>query len=232
MKIETFKRVRDRIAAGKTCALVTALDDGRQAVVEADAVSGDLALTAEEVTQVRTQMSADRSRVLDNPRLFMRVYGPQPRMIIIGAVHIAQVLAPMARLAGFNVAIVDPRERFVSSSKLVDVSAVVAWPDEGLEQLKPDARTAIVTLTHDTKLDDPALHTALRSPAFYIGALGSQKSHAKRVHRLTEAGFKPEEIARIHGPVGLDINALTPAEIAVSIVAQVVAVLRADVKRS
>jgi xanthine dehydrogenase accessory factor len=232
MKIETFKHLRLRIAEGRTCALVTALDDGRQALVDAKGVSGDLPLTPDEIAQVRAQTSADRSRVLDNPRLFVRVYGPQPRMIIVGAVHIAQVLAPMARLAGFDVTVVDPRERFVSSSKLVDVSAVVAWPDEGLAELKPDARTAIVTLTHDTKLDDPALHAALKSPAFYIGALGSQKSHAKRVHRLTEAGFKPEEIARIHGPVGLDINALTPAEIAVSIIAQVVSVLRADVKRS
>jgi xanthine dehydrogenase accessory factor len=107
----------------------------------------------------------------------------------------------------------------------------VAWPDEALAQLKPDARTAIVTLTHDTKLDDPGLLAALNSPAFYIGALGSQKSHAKRVQRLTAQGCTPEQIARIHGPVGLDINALTPAEIAVSIMAQVVAVLRADAKR-
>jgi xanthine dehydrogenase accessory factor len=134
----------------------------------------------------------------------------------------------MAVLAGFAVTIIDPREGFVRSGNLAGISAITAWPDEAMGELKPDMRTAVITLTHDPKLDDPALAAALRSPAFYIGALGSKKTHAKRFERLTEAGFKAEDFARIHGPVGLDIDALTPPEIAVSILAQVIQVLRSE----
>src|SRR5262249_30283549 len=138
-----------------------------------------------------------------------------------------QFLAPMARLAGFDVTVIDPREAFVRSSELSNIKSIVAWPDEAMGTLSLDARTAVVTLTHDPKLDDPALDAALRSKAFYIGALGSKKTHAKRLERLTAAGFSTEDQARIQGPVGLDINAVTPAEIAVSIIAQVIGVLRA-----
>jgi xanthine dehydrogenase accessory factor len=184
-------------------------------------------LSSAETEEVRRRVDQDRSGVLDSGKLFARVYGLQPRMIIVGAVHIAQFLAPMAKLAGFDVIVIDPREAFVRSSELSNISSIVAWPDEAMQRLSLDGRTAVVTLTHDPKLDDPALDAALRSPAFYIGALGSKKTHAKRLERLAAAGFSTDDQARVRGPVGLDINAVTPAEIAVSIVAQVIGTLRA-----
>jgi xanthine dehydrogenase accessory factor len=227
MNVTTLKAVRGAIAAKKPCAVVTALDGNGQALVDGAGVRGDLALSAPEVEEIRRRIDQDRSGVLESGRLFARVYGLQPRMIIVGAVHIAQFLAPMARLAGFDVTVIDPREAFVRSSELSSITSIVAWPDEAMATLSLDARTAIVTLTHDPKLDDPALDAALRSPAFYIGALGSKKTHAKRLDRLTSAGFSADDQARIRGPVGLDISAVTPAEIAVSILAQVIAALRA-----
>ena len=230
MRISTLQALRAYLADKTPCAVVTALDGSGQALVDAAGLSGDLALGTTDLADVRRRIALDRSGVLESGRLFVRVYGPQPRMVIVGAVHIAQVLAPMAHLAGFEVTVIDPREAFARSSQLAEISAIVAWPDEAMRQVAPDARTAVVTLTHDPKLDDPALATALRSPAFYIGALGSRKTHAKRLERLAGEGFSADELARIHGPVGLDINAVTPAEIAVSIMAQVVAVLRAEVR--
>jgi xanthine dehydrogenase accessory factor len=151
------------------------------------------------------------------------------RLIIVGAVHVAQPLAEMAGLAGFAVTIVDPRRAFATKARFPGQQLVVAWPDAAVNELAPDARTAVVTLTHDPKLDDPALQSALRSPAFYVGALGSRKTHAGRLKRLAAAGFTAAEAARIHGPVGLAIGALSPAEIAISILAEITAVLhRAD----
>jgi xanthine dehydrogenase accessory factor len=141
-------------------------------------------------------------------------------------VHISQALAPMAATAGYEVTVVDPRRSFATDARFPGVTLDGAWPDEAMEKLKPDVRTAIVTLTHDPKLDDPALSAALRSPAFYIGALGSKKTHAARVGRLTRAGFGESDIARIHGPAGLDIGAKSPAEIAVSVLAQLTAARR------
>jgi xanthine dehydrogenase accessory factor len=176
---------------------------------------------------VRMHIAADRSGKMEGD-LFVRVYAPPLRLIIVGAVHIGKALAPMATLAGFDVTVIDPREGFARSEQMAGVTAMVAWPDEAMSGLEPDSRTAIVTLTHDPKLDDPALSTALRSSAFYIGALGSRKTHAGRIARLRDQGFADADLARIHGPVGLDINALSPAEIAVSIVAQMIAVLRAE----
>ena len=171
-------------------------------------------------------VAADVSGHIAETDLFVRVYGPNYRMIIIGAVHIAQALAPMARLAGFDVTVIDPREAFVQASRLSGVESITDWPDEGLARLKPDSRTAIVTLTHDPKLDDPALVAALKSEAFYIGSLGSKRTNAKRFERLTEKGFSDADFGRIHGPVGLDIGAKTPSEIAVSILSEVVAIRR------
>jgi xanthine dehydrogenase accessory factor len=143
-------------------------------------------------------------------------------------VHIAQALAPMAQLAGLEVTVIDPREAFARSGGLAGIHALMEWPEDGMKQVNPDSRTAIVTLTHDPKLDDPALAAALHSPAFYIGALGSRKTHAARLQRLETLGFSPSDTARINGPVGLVINAITPGEIAVSIMAQVIAKLRAE----
>ncbi|MDQ2092633.1 XdhC family protein [Rhodalgimonas zhirmunskyi] len=157
---------------------------------------------------------------------FVTIHNPPLRMIVVGAVHIAQALVPMARIAGFDPVVIDPRPAFASEARFPGETILEDWPDEAVESLGLDARTALVLLTHDPKLDDPALIAALRSQVYYIGALGSTRTHAKRVARMQEAGFSEGEIARIHGPVGLDIGAAGPAEIAVSILGQAIAVLR------
>jgi xanthine dehydrogenase accessory factor len=157
---------------------------------------------------------------------FVAVHNPPLRMIIVGAVHIAQALAPMARLAGWDVTLVDPREAFGSAARFPGETLVDAWPDEALDEHGLDARTAVVTLTHDPKLDDPAIERALRSDVVYLGCLGSSRTHAKRVARLEALGFAEAEIARIHAPVGLDIGARSPGEIAVAILAEITQVLR------
>lgn len=154
------------------------------------------------------------------------VHNPPLRLAIVGAVHIAQALVPMARIAGFDPIIVDPRAAFGSEVRFPGETILEEWPDDALEAIGLDARSALVLLTHDPKLDDPALHIGLKSKAFYIGALGSKRTHAKRVERLVAADFTDLEIARIHGPVGLDIGATSPAEIAVSIMGQILRVLR------
>jgi xanthine dehydrogenase accessory factor len=156
-------------------------------------------------------------------QIFTHTFTPTPRLIVVGAVHIAQKLVPLARLADFAVDIVDPRAAFASPTRFPDVGLHHAWPDAAVAALAPDVATAIVTLTHDPKLDDPALIAALRSPVFYIGALGSRKTHGRRLDRLREAGFGEADLARIHAPVGLPIGAVSPGEIAVSIMAEIVA---------
>ena len=218
--------IADLRARKQPFATVTDTASGQRALVS-DTLQGALALSAAQIAEVRSRIAADQSGVMEDG-LFVRVYSPPARMVIVGAVHIAQALAPMAKLAGFDVAVIDPREAFVRSGDLANIHAIIEWPDDGMKIVAPDARTAVVTLTHDPKLDDPALAAALRSQAFYIGALGSRKTHASRLARLAEQGFTPADTARIHGPVGLDINALTPAEIAVSIMAQVIETLRAE----
>jgi len=173
-------------------------------------------------------LASDRGAVVEGPDgdWFLNPFNPPLRLILVGAVHIAQPLALIGSLAGYDVTVVDPRTSFASAERFPDVALVTDWPDEAMATLAPDARTAIVTLTHDPKLDDPALQAALRSPAFYIGSLGSKKTHAARVARLAEAGFTQDEIARIHGPVGLSIGAKSPAEIAISIMAEITETLR------
>ena len=170
----------------------------------------------------------DRPVTIDTEHgpVFLNVYNPPLRMLIIGAVHISQALAPLAEIAGYQVVVVDPRGAWATSERFPNIEICAEWPDDAMADLKPDRRTAIVTLTHDPKLDDPALISALRSDVFYIGALGSTRTRAKRHDRLREQGFTDADFARIHGPVGLDIGAKSPAEIAVSIVAEVTQVLR------
>ncbi|SEP00870.1 xanthine dehydrogenase accessory factor [Salinihabitans flavidus] len=172
-----------------------------------------------------TRFRMDRSGMEEDGR-FVAIHNPPLRLIVVGAVHIAQALVPMARIAGYDPVIVDPRSAFGSDARFPGERLVDDWPDAALETIGLDTRTALVLLTHDPKLDDPALHLALRSEVFYIGALGSTRTHAKRVERLTEAGFSASEIGRIHGPVGLDIGAASPAEIALSVLAQMTQVLR------
>ena len=173
-----------------------------------------------------TRFRMDRSGFEDESRTFVAIHNPPLRLIVVGAVHIAQALVPMARIAGYDPAIIDPRETFGAQARFPGETLLNDWPDEAVEQLGLDSRTALVLLTHDPKLDDPALTLALRSGCFYIGALGSTRTHAKRVARMQEAGFSEAEIARIHGPVGLDIGAAGPSEIAVSILAEMTGVLR------
>jgi xanthine dehydrogenase accessory factor len=159
-------------------------------------------------------------------RYMARPFNPPARLIVVGAVHVAQALVPMAAQAGLGVIVVDPRPMWLSEFRFPDVQLLRAWPEEAFAELGPDHRTAIVTLTHDPKVDDPALLAALGSPAFYVGALGSRRTHKKRVERLAAAGADLSALERIHSPVGLDIGARSPAEIAVSVLAQVIQVLR------
>ena len=174
-------------------------------------------------------LRADKGRVLAGPDgedWFLNPFNPPLRLVILGAVHIAQPLAKIAELANYDVTVIDPRTAFASEERFPGVKLITEWPDEAMATIELDSRTAIVTLTHDPKLDDPGLHAALKSSCFYIGALGSKKTHATRVERLREAGFSDNEIARIHGPVGLSIGARSPAEIAISIMAEMTERLR------
>ena len=168
----------------------------------------------------------DRSGFEEDATTFVAIHNPPLRMAVVGAVHISQPLLQMARLAGYDPFLVDPREAFASESRFPDETISHDWPDEALAAYGLDARTAVVTLTHDPKIDDPAIAAALKSDVFYLGSLGSKRTHAKRVARLEEAGFTADQIARIHAPVGLDIGAMSPAEIAISVMAQITQVLR------
>ena len=187
--------------------------------------------TSDDVQQAaRTALLNDRSKQMDGPdgRLFLQVHNTPLRMVLAGAVHVAQPLARMASYARFAVSIVDPREAFNTEARFPGMDRRLAWPDAALESLGLDHRTAVVILTHDPKLDDPALVAALGSPVFYIGALGSRMNQAKRLERMKEAGFDEATLARIHGPVGLNIGARTPEEIAAAIMAEVIQELRRD----
>ncbi len=231
MKRETLDAVREARAQKRPAALVWDLESGRQGLIFEDAAAGELALDGEALAAVRQRMRDDRSGAIETANgeaLFVQVHNPPLRLILVGAVQIAQALAPMASLAGYDVTIVDPRRAFSTDARFPAVALSSDWPDEALEALAPDRRTAVVTLTHDPKLDDPALAVALKSEAFYIGALGSKRTHAGRLKRLVEQGFGEAELARIHGPVGLPLGAVSPSEIALSIVAQMTQVLHRE----
>lgn len=229
MRRDCLDSVRDLVARQIPVALVTDLTDGRQATIGPDGpVAGDLDVTAEIRAAVDARHRADKSakvEVAGRP-LFIQVENPPLRLAIVGAVHIAQALVPMARLAGYAVTVIDPRRAFADAERFPEVVVMDEWPDEALEAFQPDRRTAVVTLTHDPKLDDPALEVALASPAFYVAALGSRRTHAKRVDRLKALGLDEAAIGRIHGPAGLAIGAVSPAEIALSVMAEMTAVLR------
>jgi xanthine dehydrogenase accessory factor len=201
-----------RRAARQPCAYVISLQNGRGALHGPESYPDRFRL--------------DRSGMQDDDDTFVAIHNPPLRLAIVGAVHIAQALVPMARIVGFDPVIIDPRGSFGSIERFPGETVLDDWPDEALNAFQLDTRSAVVLLSHDPKLDDPALRIALGSPCFYIGALGSKRTHAKRVERLTEAGFTQSEIARIHGPVGLDIGAASPQEIAVSILAQLLQTLR------
>jgi len=219
------------IAAGResrSLALATDLATGRQLLVDDGAAEGDLTLNPAALAEVRQALHSDRNLTLETSegRIFVEVFSPPRRCFVVGAVHIAQPLVQMLKLADYAVTVIDPRGSFATEARFPGVELTQEWPDEALERLKPAHRSAVVTLTHDPKLDDPALAVALRSDCFYIGALGSRRTHAARCSRLTELGFSESDLARIHGPIGLSIGAVSPAEVAVSIVAQMTQILR------
>lgn len=208
--------------AGTPVALATALPGGLQLLLPDDDAPPALADAAQ------TVLMRDRSATveIDGAPWFIQAHNPPLRLVIVGAVHIAQAMAPMAVQLGYGVTVIDPRGAFASAERFPGVALSTDWPDEALEALAPDSRTAIVTLTHDPKLDDPALDRALRSAAFYVGSLGSRKTHAARLERLRALGHDDAALARIHGPVGLNLGAVTAAEIALSALAQIVSVRR------
>jgi xanthine dehydrogenase accessory factor len=230
MRSDTLENLLAAREAKRPVALVSNLESGAQSLVYRDTVEGELTLDDTVVEGARAALRDDKSGRVDNndAPLFVQVFNPPKRMVIVGAVHIAQPLVTLAQTSGYEVVIVDPRGAFATRDRFPGVTLSEDWPDSALEALKIDSRTAVVTLTHDPKLDDPALHVALRSEAFYIGALGSRKTHGRRVERLTEEGYTEGEIGKIHAPVGLAINAKSPAEIAISIMAQITQVLRTE----
>jgi len=234
MNTHLLNRLLQDRKAKRPVALATDLAGGEQALVYPDDADGGLALDSEVVAAARRAIADDRSGAheIAGRRVFVQVFNPPLRMIVVGAVHIAQPLARMAAVSGYDVTVIDPRASFATEDRFPGVTLVNEWPDEAMAGLVPDRRTAVVTLTHDPKIDDPALEAALRSDAFYIGALGSRRTHAARVERLGARGAAPDEIARIHGPVGLALGARSPAEIAVSILAQVTQVLHGGARKA
>ena len=224
MKSAVLDEILASIDANEAVVLVTELESGAQRLLRPGQGANE-----EEQTLVQTALRSDQpvtSEERSGARRFYQPFNPPLRMILIGAVHIAQPLSAMASLTGYDVTIVDPRSAFAEKERFPGVTLSLRWPDEALEALDLDARTAVVTLTHDPKLDDPALAVALRSNAFFIGCLGSTKTHATRRKRLAKAGFSDAELDRMHGPVGLSIGSRSPAEIAVSVLAQVTEALR------
>lgn len=215
-------------AAKTPLALATFLKTGEQRLLFLFGKKGLEGIDPRIGEAARAAILADKSSLYESEdgQVFITVFNPPLRLFLIGAVHIAQALAPMARLVGFDVTVIDPRQAFASIDRFPGIALSHAWPDEALAEARLDYRSAIITLTHDPKLDDPALTAAMKSDAFYIGALGSKKTHAARLSRLEAQGFASHDLRRISGPVGLAIGAVTPAEIAVSALAQVIGSLR------
>jgi xanthine dehydrogenase accessory factor len=223
VKLDVLHDLNAERTARRAAVLVTDTASGAQRLVKAAQVKTD---ALKDVLEKRLRMA--KSGMEDTPqgRVFLTVYVPSPKLVITGAVHISQALAPIAQLLGYDVTIVDPRTAFASIERFPDVKVIAEWPDVALPPLSVDHYTAFVALTHDPKIDDPALEHALARECFYIGALGSRKTHAKRIERLKQAGISEANLARIHAPIGLDIEAISPAEIAVAIMGEITQVLR------
>ena len=228
MKSRYIEAVIAANAEGRSVALATELKSGAQLLVDDGAVEGDLPLDEGSIAATREALRADRNITLDTAggRVFVQVFSPPRRCFVIGAVHIAQPLVPMLIATDYKPVVIDPRGAWATEARFPGVELSSEWPDEALERMKLDRASAVVALTHDPKIDDPALIAALRSNCFYIGALGSKRTHAKRLERLAAEGFGENELARIHGPIGLNIGAVSQAEVAVSILAEITAVLR------
>jgi xanthine dehydrogenase accessory factor len=229
MRRDLLAALNDERAKRRACALVTDVRSGAQRLIRAVEFASD---PLAEVLAEQIRLGKSVLVEADGAQVFISVQVPPIRLIAIGAVHISQALAPMAKLAGFDVTIIDPRTAFATPARFPDVAVIAEWPQDVLPQLAPDAYTAMALLTHDPRIDDPGLHAALAAECFYIGALGSRKTHAKRLDRLRGAGFKEAELSRIHAPIGLDIGAVSPAEIAVSVLGEIIASLRKKPLRS
>ena len=218
-----LKKLNAERAARRAVALVTDLGDGRDRIVhEADQVAGALG----EALAKAFRSGKSTTVEAEGRTFFINVHVPPARLVVIGAVHISQALAPMAKVAGYDIEIIDPRTAFATPDRFPDIALHADWPQDVLGKRPLDSYTAVAALTHDPKIDDPALEAALRADCFYIGALGSRKTHGRRVERLTAAGFTQQQIERIHAPIGLDIGAANPAEIAVAVLAQVIGAMR------
>jgi xanthine dehydrogenase accessory factor len=223
MTPDIFEQIMDARAQRKPVALVTQLEGGKQRVVARDHAADDI------LAQVLDEaFRFDRSGVYRIPEgeFFVHIHNPPLRLIVIGAVHIAQALIPIAKATGYDIMVIDPRGAFATGARFPDITLHAEWPDEILPGLALDQRTAMVALTHDPKIDDPSLQLALKSKVFYIGALGSKKTQASRAERLSAAGFSPTDLARIHGPIGVNIGAQGAPEIAIAIMAELTRVLR------
>jgi xanthine dehydrogenase accessory factor len=229
VKLELLSELNAERAARRAAILVTQVDSGAQRLVKAAELVRD---PLKDLLQAR--LRSGKSGVADTAegRMFLTVHVPPRHLVITGAVHISQALAPMAKLVGYDVAIVDPRTAFATKERFPDVPIYAEWPDKALPQLAVDRYTAFVALTHDPKIDDPALTYALARDCFYIGALGSKKTHARRLERLRAQGVKDEALARIHAPIGLEIGAVSPAEIAVAILGEVTAASRLPAEKA
>jgi xanthine dehydrogenase accessory factor len=224
MKLDIITALNVERAARRAAIVITNVENGKQRFVKAADVGSD-PLRTTLMERLRTGKSGMAESA--EGRVFLTVYVPAPQLVITGAVHISQTLAPIGKLLGYDVTIVDPRTAFASIERFPDVKVIAEWPDKALPQLNVDRYTAFVALTHDPKIDDPALRHALARDCFYIGALGSRKTHGRRVERLKAQGVSEADLARIHAPIGLDIGAISPAEIAVAIMAQITERLRA-----
>lgn len=226
--LSVLNRLVDCTAAKRPACLVTELSTGDKYIVPFDEDEADRDLPGELIAYIKTLKYSERNcmAAAGDREYFLHCFQPDPQLIIVGAVHIAKALALIGRTTGYEVVLVDPREAFAHAIRFPEVPVRVEWPDEALEHIGIHSRTAVVTLTHDPKLDDPALATALRSDAFYIGALGSRRTHSDRLERLKQEGFTEDRLKRIHGPVGLSIGAVMPEEIAIAIMAQIVEVRR------
>jgi len=225
LRLDILKALNEERAARRAVVVVTNQQSGAQRLVNGVDVAKDpLRKVLEE------HLRSGKSGVEDTPegKVFLTVHAPSPKLVITGAVHISQALAPMGQLLGYDVTIVDPRTAFASIERFPDIKVIAEWPDQALPPLGIDRYTAFVALTHDPKIDDPALTHALKSECFYIGALGSLKTHARRVERLKQQGLTDNDIGRIHAPIGLDIDAETPAEIAVAIMGEITKSLRQE----